>query len=104
MENPLEIAVVAQSVAVADARDYSACVITGAQIRAARGLLGWSADELARRASISYSTVQRAETASGIPSVTARNLGAIQRPLEMAGVEFLTESDSAGAGVRLRRS
>ncbi len=82
----------------------SASMLTGAQIRAARSLIGWSATKLAAQAGISYPTVQRAESVDGIPRLTAPNLFAIQRALEAAGVVFLDEHEQrdGGVGVRLR--
>jgi transcriptional regulator with XRE-family HTH domain len=79
-------------------------MINGPQIRAARALLAWSVTELARRAGLSYATVQRAERAAGIPATQAPNLFAIQRAIEDAGVVFLEpgENRSGGAGVRFR--
>ncbi len=84
---------------------YPARMITGPQIRAARALLGWSADELARRSGLSYATVQRAEAVEGIPSVRAPNLSALQRALEDGGIIFLDagEMRDGGEGVRLKR-
>ena len=38
-------------------------MISGAQVRAARALLGWTAKELARKAGVGISTVQRIENA-----------------------------------------
>jgi hypothetical protein len=80
-----------------------ASMITGAQIRAGRALLGWSAATLAERAGVSYPTVQRAEAAEGIPRMKAPNLFAIQRALEQGGVVFLEagEQREGGPGVRL---
>ncbi len=40
---------------------------SGSQIRAARGLLGWSASELAERSDVTLRTIQRFETAEGVP-------------------------------------
>lgn len=79
-------------------------MINGPQIRAARALLGWSVTELARRAGLSYATVQRAERAVGIPATQAHNLYAIQRAIEDGGVVFLPsgENRAGGAGVRFR--
>ena len=71
--------------------------ISSAQIRAARGLLDWSARELSKRSGVSQSTIHRAETADGIPNIHALSLGAIKGALERSGVEFLDE-----CGVRLR--
>lgn len=80
-------------------------MLTGSQIRAARALLGWTAQAVADKAGISWHTVQRAETAPGVPNVNARTLAAIQSALEKAGVVFLDPGDTrdGGPGVRLRR-
>ncbi|WP_424135138.1 helix-turn-helix domain-containing protein [Roseomonas chloroacetimidivorans] len=78
-------------------------LLTGAQIRAARAFVGWSARELSEKAGLSLSTVQRAEGADGVPSVTRANLAAIRAALEAAGVEFI-ERNGGGPGVRLRDS
>ncbi|RTL96165.1 XRE family transcriptional regulator [Ancylobacter aquaticus] len=72
--------------------------ISAAQIRAARGLLNWSQTDLAAAACLSRPTIDRAER-TGISSDA---LAAIQRALEVAGVEFIAEN-GGGAGVRLRK-
>jgi transcriptional regulator with XRE-family HTH domain len=81
-------------------------MITGPQIRAARALLGWSGADLAIRAGISYPTVQRAETATGIPGLRLYNLIALKRTLEVGGVIFLAQGElrDGGPGVRLPHS
>ncbi|MCJ8141640.1 transcriptional regulator [Ancylobacter sp. A5.8] len=76
-------------------------VLTGAQIRAARGLIRWSAEKLATEARLGVATVRRAEGADGAPSITDANGNAIQRALESAGVIFI-EQNGNGPGVRLR--
>ena len=76
-------------------------VITREQIRAARGLLGWSQTQLAERAGMSLPTVKRMETATG-PNVSEEARARILGALERAGVRFIAESDE-GPGVRLRR-
>lgn len=78
-------------------------MITGAQIRAARGLIRWSADTLADRSKLGVATVRRAENVDGVPTITEANLAAIQAALEAAGVEFIPEN-GGGAGVRRRLS
>ena len=70
-------------------------MISGAQIRAARALLGWTAKDLAQTAKVGVSTVQRIENAEGTPNVHAANLAAIQSALEAAGIEF-TNGDVLG--------
>ena len=77
-------------------------VINGAQIRAARGLLRWSAEDLAAAAELGISTVRRAEAENGSPSITTANLRAIQFALEAGGVEFIPEN-GGGVGVRFAR-
>jgi hypothetical protein len=72
------------------------------QIRAARALLRWSAEELASHSRISLSTIRRAELAEGMTPMTEANELAVRRALELAGVEFI-EENGGGAGVRLRK-
>ncbi|MGO6748060.1 multiprotein-bridging factor 1 family protein [Rhizobium ruizarguesonis] len=75
--------------------------ITGAQVRAARALIRWSAKDLAKAAGIGVATVSRAEVEDGIPSITGANLRAMQLALEAAGVEFT--SGNGGGGVRVKK-
>jgi transcriptional regulator with XRE-family HTH domain len=77
-------------------------MLTAAQIRAGRALLRWSAQELADKAGIGISTVQRMEGAEGVPTASGKNLEAVQRALEAAGVEFIAEN-GGGPGVRLAK-
>ncbi len=76
--------------------------ITGAQIRAARALIRWSAKDLAKAAGIGVATVSRAEIADGIPSLTNANLKAIRVALEASGIEFIREN-GGGVGVRFEK-
>ena len=78
-------------------------MLVAAQIRAARALLRWSAQKLADESGVSWTTIQRMESAEDVPSATAKNLKAIQDTLENAGVIFIDEDDE-GPGVRLRKS
>lgn len=68
----------------------------------ARGYLRWSVQELAQRAGVGISTVQRMEAQDGIPSASTKNLGAVQKALEDGGVVFLPEN-GGGPGVRLKK-
>jgi transcriptional regulator with XRE-family HTH domain len=77
--------------------------LSSAQIRAARALLRWSADELARKSSLGLSTIKRAELADDETSMTIANDLAVRRALEAAGVIFIDENGDAGPGVRLRK-
>ena len=76
--------------------------LTSAQIRAARGLVRWSAEDLAREAALGLATIRRAEGAEGETSMTVANDLAVRRTLESAGVEFIDEN-GGGPGVRLRK-
>lgn len=78
-------------------------MITGAQIRMARGHLNWSAQELAKRAGIGLSTVQRMESVDGSPPSTVTNLQSVQGILESAGIIFIDANDIEGPGVRLKK-
>ena len=63
-------------------------MITGAQIREARRLLGWPADTLAARAKIPTASVDRAELVDGLPKVPSPHLEAMQTAFEAAGIVF----------------
>jgi hypothetical protein len=76
--------------------------LTSAQIRAARALLRWSAEDLARESAIGVTTIRRAEITQAETSMTAANDLAVRRALENAGVEFIDEN-GGGPGVRLRK-
>jgi transcriptional regulator with XRE-family HTH domain len=76
--------------------------LTSAQIRAARALIRWTAEDLAREALLGVTTVRRAELMESETSLTQANDRAIRRALEAAGVEF-TDENGGGAGVRLRK-
>jgi len=77
-------------------------LLTGDQIRAARALLRWRAEDLARVSAVGVATIRRAELASGQTSMTVPNDMAVRRALETAGVEFIDEN-GGGPGVRLRK-
>jgi len=72
------------------------------QVRAARGLIGWSQTQLAEAAGLSLPTVKRFETASNM-KVSDDAIAKMIAALEAAGVEFIAEN-GGGAGVRLKKS
>ncbi|PWB89882.1 transcriptional regulator [Methylocystis sp. MitZ-2018] len=76
-------------------------MITGAQIRAARALLGWTVFELAKKARVGVTTVRRTELANGLTNVPSNDAIALRSALEKGGVEFI-ERNGGGPGVRLR--
>ena len=75
-------------------------MVTPAQCRAARGLLGWNQQELARRARVGIVTVHQLE--AGLSQPSRATLDVIRRAFETAGVEFIDEN-GGGPGVRLRK-
>ncbi|MHC2089566.1 PAS domain-containing protein [Methylobacterium sp. CM6244] len=62
--------------------------ITSAQVRAARGMTGLSKDELARRASVSVSTIVRIEDPDATIRPRRDTIQAVRQVLEQAGVVF----------------
>jgi hypothetical protein len=76
--------------------------LTSAQLRAARALLRWSAEDLARQSALGVTTIRRAELTENETSLTVANDQAVRRALEAAGVEFIDEN-GGGPGVRLRK-
>lgn len=76
--------------------------MTGAQLRAARALLRWRAQDLADKARVGIATIQRAEKEDGPVAMIPSTAEAIRRALESAGIEFIPEN-GGGAGVRLRK-
>ena len=75
-------------------------IITAPQVRAARGLIGWSREELSAKSGVPKITLSRVETEATAPRQST--LTAIRSALEAAGVEFI-EENGGGAGVRLRK-
>lgn len=86
--------------------------ITGAQVRAARAFLHWTIADLADKAGVGISTVQKIEQETplkpGLDTTrehreAARNqsLEKIEAALRKAGVTFLSD-DGNGRGVRVR--
>jgi len=71
-------------------------------MRAARSLIRWSAEDLARETRLSVATIRRAELMEKETSLTSANDLAIRRALEAAGVEFIDEN-GGGPGVRLKK-
>ena len=78
------------------ARDHP----TGAQIRAARGLLNLSVAQLAERTRLGVNTIKRAEATNEAAPITAAIAQLIVSALEEAGVKFIPAEGDAGAGVR----
>ena len=72
-----------------------------AQIRAARGLLGWSQGKLARAAGVGLATLQRIEQSEGVVKGNFATVLKIQNALEQAGIHF-TDDEAGEIGVCLQ--
>jgi predicted transcriptional regulator len=80
-------------------------LITAAQIRAARALLGLDQRRLAEAAGLSLPTIQRMEGSAGQVRGNVESLVRVVEALEKAGIELIGEGASStggGRGVRLK--
>jgi transcriptional regulator with XRE-family HTH domain len=82
---------------------YAGFVLTPAQIRAARSLLGWRQIDLAKASGVSETSIKNIERQTADPRRST--LLALQAALEQAGIIFLDNSQPSpggGEGVRMR--
>lgn len=80
-------------------------VITAAQMRAARALLGIDQRQLAEMAGVSVPTIQRMEASSDVVRGNVDSLMRVLAALDSAGIEVINEgatSENGGRGVRLK--
>lgn len=80
-------------------------MITAAQLRAARALLGIDQRQLAELAGLSVPTIQRMEASDGVIRGNVDSLMKLIAGLESAGIELIGEgaaSQGGGRGVRLK--
>jgi transcriptional regulator with XRE-family HTH domain len=80
-------------------------MITAAQMKAARALLGIDQRELAQRSGLSLPTIQRMESSDGVVRGNVDSLMKLVDALVSGGIELIAEgatSSSGGRGVRLR--
>ena len=80
-------------------------MITAAQLRAARALLGIDQQTLADLSSVSLPTIQRMEASQGNVRGVVDTLTKVVEALNAAGIELLgdnAKSDGGGRGVRFR--
>ena len=85
--------------------DTSILMLTPAQLRAARALLGIDQRTLAKLAGVSLPTIQRMEASEGFVRGVIDTLTKVVAALEDAGIELIGEngiSSTGGRGVRLR--
>lgn len=81
-------------------------MITAAQLKAARALLGMDQRMLAEAADLSLPTIQRMEASDGNIRGNVDSLVKLIAALDAAGVELIGEgavSEGGGRGVRLKR-
>ncbi len=81
-------------------------MITAAQLRAARALLGIDQRELAQRCSLSLPTIQRMEGSEGVIRGNVDSLMKLIAALNTAGIELIAEgsaSPEGGRGIRLKK-
>ncbi|HEX6142428.1 MAG TPA: transcriptional regulator [Geminicoccaceae bacterium] len=80
-------------------------MLTAAQLRAARALLGIDQRHLAALADLSVPTIQRMEASDGVIRGNVDSLMKLTGALDAAGIELIGEgavSQGGGRGVRLR--
>lgn len=80
-------------------------MITAAQLRAARAIVGMDQRDLAAASGLSLPTIQRMEASEGVIRGNVDSLMKLIAALEAAGVELINEgatSESGGRGIRLR--
>lgn len=79
--------------------DESFKKVSGAQIRAARSLLGWSQEYLGKMASLTQAPIARME--NDISKSRDSTLRLVVQVLEEAGIEFFWEEDGT-VGIKLK--
>jgi transcriptional regulator with XRE-family HTH domain len=80
-------------------------MITAAQLRAARALLGLDQRQLAALAGLSVPTIQRMEASEGVIRGNVDSLMKVITALDTAGIELIGEgavSQDGGRGLRLK--
>jgi transcriptional regulator with XRE-family HTH domain len=93
---------------ISDSQYFSSDVsdmISAAQLRAARAILGIDQRRLADLAGLSVPTIQRMEASDGVIRGTVDSLTKLVAALDAAGVELISEgtaSQKGGRGVRLK--
>jgi transcriptional regulator with XRE-family HTH domain len=77
-------------------------MLNPAQIRAARGLLGWRQQDLSKASGVGTATIRRIEKSRAMTGY-ASTLARIQAAFEKAGVEFIDDDDTGGLGLRFAK-
>ena len=63
-------------------------MISICQIRAARSLLGWSANTLSKESGVGVATIRRYEIQEGLPQGNFQKVIKLKNALELQGIEF----------------
>jgi transcriptional regulator with XRE-family HTH domain len=80
-------------------------MMTAAQLRAARALVGMDQRDLAAASGLSLPTIQRMEASDGVIRGNVDSLMKLISALDAAGVELINEgavSEKGGRGIRLK--
>lgn len=77
-------------------------MLTSEQIRAARALLDWKQEDLAKKAGIGLATLQRLERGSGPLMAHVSTAVKIEGALNRAGILLIETGQDGGLGVRLK--
>ncbi|HTZ66351.1 MAG TPA: helix-turn-helix transcriptional regulator [Roseiarcus sp.] len=80
-------------------------MITAAQLRASRALLGIDQRKLAELSGLSLPTIQRMEASEGVIRGNVDSLMKLVAALDTAGIELISDnavSSAGGRGVRLK--
>ena len=86
-------------------QQFDGCLqmLISVQLRAARALLQWSAMDLAERAGLHLTTVQRIERTRGPFRCNVDTLRKLESALIDFGVEFIDDRDRPGVCLDLKR-
>lgn len=82
-------------------------MITAAQLRASRALLGIDQRKLAELSGLSLPTIQRMEASEEVIRGNVNSLMKLVAALDTAGIELISDnaaSSAGGRGVRLKRT
>ena len=78
-------------------------LLTTELLKAARGIVRWSVNELAEESGVSPDTLRSFESGR-TKSLSAHNQDAVQKALEGVGVQFMEKGDmSEGIGVAIKK-
>jgi transcriptional regulator with XRE-family HTH domain len=78
-------------------------MLYAAQIRAARVLLGWRQQDLAKAAKIGLATLARIEQGQGIAQAHVATIVRIQAALERKGLRFINKADEIGVALQTKQ-